>query len=173
MDAVRSDDVSGSHGFAGGEPDVDMPFSPDDIDAACAKMDRVRLQPPHRVYQHAVKVAAVKQDVRRAIPLVAGRAKIVPVPGVAGAPVADFLAQRTDGDATERFFEAERQQNTAAIRADLDAGADLAELRGLLVHIHIHAVPEQSKGGDESANATPDHDDLIQCCHSVLRINPP
>ena len=47
---------------------------------------------------------------RRAITLVAGRAEIVPIPGLAGPPVANFLPQRTDRDATERLFEPKRQQ---------------------------------------------------------------
>src|SRR6185437_11151365 len=154
MNAVCPDDVSGPHHFAGGELDIHVPISPDDVDAAFAKMDRVRLQPPHRVNEHRVEVAAVEQNMRCAIPLVAGRAEVVPIPGLAGAPVADFLPQGADRDATERFFEPKRQQNTGAVRTDLDAGAHLAELRGLLVHIDIDAVLEQGKRGDEAADTT-------------------
>src|SRR4051812_40668347 len=108
MNAVRSDDVSRPHHFAGGELDIHMPASPDDVDAALAKMNCVRLQLPDRVNKHPVEVAAVKQDMWCAIPLVAGRAKIVPIPGLTGAPMADFLAQRTDRDATERLVQPKR-----------------------------------------------------------------
>src|ERR1051325_9429553 len=126
MNAVGSNDVGGSRRFAGGKLNINVFIIADDVDAAFAKMDCVRLQTPHRFNKHGVKVAAMQQDMRRAITLVAGRAEIIPIPGLAGTTVADFLAQRAERDMAERVFEPERLQNAGAVRADLDAGAHFA-----------------------------------------------
>ena len=57
----------------------------------------------------------MKHDVRRAVSFGRCRAEIEPVPGFAGAPVADLARRRDDLNAGQRVLQAERIKDARAI----------------------------------------------------------
>ena len=54
-------------------------------------------------------------------------------------------------------------QDMLGVGADLDAGADLAQLRRLLVDLDLVASFHQARGGGKSAKARAGDDDLALC----------
>lgn len=62
----------------------------------------------------------------------------------------------------QRLYEPERTQDSRAVRADLDAGAELAKPRGLLVDVDIQAAREQREYGSETADGAAEHGDPIR-----------
>jgi hypothetical protein len=56
-------------------------------------------------------------------------------------------------------------QDSRAVRADLDASAELAKPRALLVDVHIQAAREQRECGSETADAAADHGDPVRYGH--------
>jgi hypothetical protein len=45
------------------------------------------------------------------------------------------------------------------VGAELDAGADFADFRGLLKHLHLEALAHQRQSGSQAADATTRHQD--------------
>ena len=72
---------------------------------------------------------------------------------LAGERVAHFLRRRNVGVGEDRVLEADFLQHAENIGAELDAGADFAELRALLEHAHRDAVARQRVGGGQPADA--------------------
>src|ERR1051326_4589602 len=165
MNAVRSDHIGGAHDLAIFEADLGMAVGLNNVDAAACEMDGVGVQPAHAVDQHRVQVAAMKEHVGKAVALLRGRTEVVPIPRPAGAPMADFLAQRQGLNGAERLFESERVQDARAVRADLDAGAEFAEPHGLLIDLHIEAAAEQRERGRQTPDAAADHGDPVWYGH--------
>src|SRR5262249_46230796 len=103
----------------------------------------------------------MEHDVRRAVALGGRRPELEPVPGLAGAPVPDLPARGNDLHAPQRLLEPERVQHPGAVRADLDSGAALLQLGGLLVALDVEAAPQQRERGREAADAAAYDDDLV------------
>ena len=94
-------------------------------------LHRVRLDAPDRLGKSRMQVAAVHQDVGRAVALDRDRPEIERLPALAGAPEAGFLAGRNHLRALERLLKTERMQDARSIGPDLDARADLLELASI------------------------------------------
>ena len=138
-----------------------------DAGALAVEMDRVRLLAPDRVEQHGVQVAAVEHHVGKAVALDRHRAEVEQLPGLAGAPEPDFLAGDHHADLLDRLAQAQRVEHAGAVRADLHAGAELLELRRLLVHVDRDAVPDQRQRRGEPADAAADDCNALVCRHAA------
>src|SRR5205823_1823480 len=121
--------------------------------AARAKMQRVRLGAAQRADDHVEQIRAVDGEVRRAIALDGDRAEVEQLPGLAGLPMADFLALRLARQGLELLADAKRVEHARAVRRELHAGADFLQLRSLLVDIDVDAVLEQRQRGAQPADA--------------------
>ena len=115
--------------------------------------------PAETAEQHVEQVGAMRGVVRRAemrLRPLAERRVVEPVAGVPGAVVAPF---RIVGDARQRIAEAERPQHPRGVAADLKAGADLAERRGLLEQLGLDAaLAQRQQRGDAADAAARDQD---------------
>ena len=80
------------------------------------------------------------------------------------------MLRRRTGEGAQAFFDAERAQHLDRVRAELQAGANLAELVGALVKLDLAAVPTQRAGGGKPADAGPNHRDARRPCHFVSPI---
>ena len=156
VNPVRADDIRGTHRFPGIEAHHCVPLERGDAGAALAQMDGVRLQSADRVRQHCVQVGAVKHHVGRAVALSRDRAQLEPVPGLARAPVTNLSPRGKHLDAVQRCLETERVENPGAVCADLNAGADLSQLRRLLIHVDIEPLPQKRQCRSQAADAGPD-----------------
>ena len=85
------------------------------------------------------------------------RAAVVPAPLMPG--------QRTHAGARQRVGETEPVQDARGVRADLDAGADLAQRRRLLVDVHVQARAQQRERRREAADASADDADSSSEAH--------
>src|SRR5262249_26483548 len=142
VDAVGADHIGGLDGGAVLERRLGMSGVGGDRDASLAQDDGVALQGADRIGEQAMQIAAVKHEMRRAEALDALVAEIEPVPGLSRAPVPQLAALRPDLHFCQGWFQAEREQDARAVRADLDAGADLPELVRLLVDRNVDAALE-------------------------------
>ncbi len=114
----------------------------------------------HGGAQELRKVAAVEVIVGRAerrLDLPPDRralqgAAVVPAPLVNG--------ERPHAGAIEVRLEAEADQEARGVGADLDAGADLADARRLLVDMNVEPGLQQVQGGRQAADATADDGDF-------------
>src|SRR4029079_6698595 len=86
--------------------------------------------------------------------------------GAGADPGAPFLRGRAEADPL---------QMAHAVRREIDAGADLAELRRLLVDRDVEAVRDQRVGGEQAADAAADDGDMgfrIGHRHTLYRLTP-
>ena len=132
-----------------------------DADALAVEMDRVRPLAPDRVEQHGVQIAAVEHHVGKAVALDRDRAEIEQLPGLAGAPEPDLLAGDDDAEPLGRRAEPQRIEHAGAVRADLDAGAELLQLGRLLIDIDADALPDQRQRRGQSADAGADDGNVL------------
>src|SRR5262245_17284259 len=91
VNAVCSDDERRTHRFASLEADFDVLVGLDDVDAAPSKVNCIRFQACNRFRKNSVQVRAVEQNMRRTVTPSGGRTEFVPSPGLASAPVPNFL----------------------------------------------------------------------------------
>ena len=133
-------------------------------DAARAEMDdRFR----HRALQHAEQIGAVELILRLAV------ARLELAPGKAEQPrVGLHVAHRQfAADVAEPprlVAETEGVEHFRAVRRDVDAGADLAERRRLLVDLDLKALLPQTDRGGQSAQTRSDDDDPACLRHSCI-----
>src|SRR6185312_6579804 len=153
MHAVGADQHVAGRLFAVGEMQGDAVRCLRETDAAIAGVDRLRRRLPHGVEQDGVEIAAMRHPVGRAEALHRCFAEVEDVPALAGAAEADFLGGRGADHAQHRRFKAERDEETGAVGAKLDAGADFAQLAGLLEYAHVEAAAEQGERHGEAAEA--------------------
>ena len=93
------------------------------------------------------------------------RAAVVPAPLVDG--------ERPHAGAIEGRLEAEADQQARGVGADLDAGADFADARRLLVDVDVEPGLQQVQGGGEAADAAADDGDFHVTTRSINRPSPP
>ncbi len=115
-----------------------------------------------------VQIAAVHQEIGRAVPLLRLGAEGQLGQVLAGVPHAGSPRARLEGLPAQLRLEPERAQHAHGVRAHLDAGADALELLGLLVDPHVGALPRQEAGQRQPADAGADD------CNARLRahLNP-
>src|SRR5262249_25621597 len=127
MDAVGADHAGGVHCLAAGEGDLHLFVRLAHPDAPAVEPDRGRREAVHRIGEGGLQVATMQHEMRRAVTLDRSGAECEPVPGLAGTPVTNLPARWSDLDLCEHALEPERIENTGAVGADLDTGADLLE----------------------------------------------
>ena len=130
---------------------------------AIAGADRVGAGGADGIQQNFVKVAAMHHPVRRAEPLDRGFAKVERRPALSGCPEPDFLAGGGADDPSHRRFQAERDQDTRAIGAELHAGPDLPQFGRLLEHAHMVAALDQRQRRGQTAQAGAGDQDISHC----------
>src|SRR5215471_13227069 len=160
VNAIRADDEWCARRFATFKPEVNLSAMLTETDTPPREMNRARLEPQQGIHQEAVQIAPMQQHMGRAIFQAAGRTEIVPVPRLSGSPMTDLLAQRRDRDGAELFLKTEGKKNPRAIRADLDAGTDLAETGSLLIHLNVDTPLQQRERGRQTANSAADDNHL-------------
>jgi len=102
-----------------------------------------------------VEVGAVKLVVRRAVQALVffGQRKLPD--HLAGIMKPKDVGAGADREPADGVAEAEVIEHVHRVGAQLDARADLAQLRGLLVDLHVVARLHQTGGGRQSADAGP------------------
>ncbi|MGF6426189.1 hypothetical protein ABIE91_001409 [Bradyrhizobium elkanii] len=140
--------------------------------AAAAEMQVPRRSSCECVDQHAVKVAAMHHPVGRAVDRARGGAEVEQFPGPPGAEQPDLLARGLAGDRLHLLLEPERDEDAGAVGAELDTGAELAQLRRLLEDLDFDATLQQRQSGDEAADpgAGDQHFWLEVCIHTNIAI---
>ena len=166
--------VGADHDVAGNAPAV-LELEHDAIapvgagDAARAQVDGARLGALHRLPQHAMEIAAMHHPVGRAEALERIAAEVEQRPGLAGAPEPDLLGRRLRHHLAHGRAEAQRDQDARAIRSELDAGADFAQLVGLLEHLDVEAALQQRQRRGQAAEAGAGDQDARLVGHDYLR----
>jgi hypothetical protein len=72
---------------------------------------------------------------------------------LAGQAIAHLLKRRHPGVGQDRILQADLVERAEDIGTELDAGADLSKLVGLLQHAHRKALQGQCIGRDQSSDA--------------------
>jgi hypothetical protein len=103
-----------------------------------------------------MQIAAVDDVIAGAVPAVEIDERQA-VADFAGAPVAPGQADRLGGDGVQLVGKADRLEELDRVGADVDAGAELGELRRLLIDARLEALPAQRNGGREAAEAGSDN----------------
>src|SRR5712692_5458358 len=123
-------------------------------------MEAVALLAAHGVAEHAQKIRPVHREVGKAVARDRFGAEIEQLPGLARAPQPHFLAGRLARQRLERLADAERVEHARAVGAQLQAGADFAQLRCLLVDVDIEALVEQRERRREATDAAARDEDV-------------
>ena len=146
---------------------TDAPFSKRAIDplALLLQADQpvADMQPArrHGGRQQLGQVAAME--------VIVGRAEVPPRPPARAAPAAGCGRRPSAADGRRRGrtptasiagFRPEPDQQPRGVGADLDAGADFADARRLLVDVDVEPGLQKMQRGGESADAAADHRDL-------------
>ena len=108
-----------------------------------------------------MQIAAMNCDVRKAVALDQFHAELENLPGLPGIPQPDRLAGRQHLYLLKRILKPKRMKNASAVCADLHAGAELAQLRRLLVDFDIDPAPDQRQRRREPADTAADDNDLL------------
>src|SRR5437667_272643 len=93
---------------------------------------------------------------------------LCPAPSVAAGPVHHQQVLDEHGLPLHSLADAERIDGVPGVRRELDAGADLAELGGLLEHDDPEVAPRQRERHGEAADPAPGDDhgpSIITCDH--------
>jgi hypothetical protein len=128
-----------------------------DAGAALAQVDGVFGQCAPQV---SVQVRALHLVEGRAESLDAGLARRRLEEHAPALPAAAHMVLGQRAEAREPLLPAERAQHLHRVRAELDAGADLAEGRGLLVHADLEARALRGDRRDQAAQPRADDGDL-------------
>src|SRR5204862_4961506 len=95
------------------------------------------------------------------------RAEIEQLPGLASAPEPNLLAGDDNAEPLSLRPEPQRVEHSRAVRADLHAGAELLQLRRLLIDIDADALPDQRQRRGQSPDAGADDCNVLVCCHAA------
>ena len=115
-----------------------------EVDAARADTHRVGRPLGQCLHQHGMEIAAMHQPVGRAVARLGVGAEILDAPGLAGVEQPHLLGGRHRGDRLHRRQQAECAQHARAVGRDLHAGAELAQLGGLLEERDVEATLQQA-----------------------------
>ncbi len=170
--AVRADQGGGGNTLPAGDFDGNAIAFHAKAGHACAgaQLDRALL--PAAVEQRAVDVGAVRHRVRIAEALREARVERDVDHRLAADPVHHQQVLDEHGLLLHSLADAERIDGVPGVRRELDAGADLAELGGLLEHDDPEVAPRQRERHGEAADPAPgdDHRPGIACCDHSNRL---
>ena len=110
----------------------------------------------HDARQGGVEIAAVREQIRRAISFFGSFAEDHVEANVAGIEVLVVPGAGIEGGRAQVRLEAEAAQDLHGIAADLNAGPDTGEAPGLLVDGDLNADPPQRSRGRKSAHTGTD-----------------
>ena len=112
------------------------------------------------LHQGGVQIAAVGDEVRSAVsgPVLLAEVDLGEHLGGDGVAEDDVLGQYTVGE--HLVEDSPGVEDAGAVRPDLQAGADLAELGGPLKHRDLGALPGERQGVGRPADAAAGDDDL-------------
>ncbi len=127
----------------------------------------------HGGAQKLRKVAAMEVIVRRAERCLDLGPERRALQGAAVVPAPLVNGERPHAGAIERRLEAEADQQARGVGADLDAGADLADARRLLVDMDVEPGLQQVQRGRQAADAAADDGDFHVVIRLVKRPSPP
>src|ERR1051326_2461687 len=128
-------------------------------------MDRAAVEPAREYIQ---QIGAVKRVIGRAVAL--GQFEtIVELEKLAGLHVAGVHAWRAVADGGDLVAQADRPQRLDGLRAGIDRGADLAELRRRLEHVSGDTKMLQRIRGRKSGQPAADDRNPDVCCQCPLR----
>src|SRR5262245_7367681 len=162
-DAVGADDQVGFDHASVGEARACLSRAGLDLDAAGAEMEKLARQLPA---QHLDQVGAMHRQIGRPeLPLIHPLAKHLG-DDVAAVPGAHQLVLRFETDLRNGGIEPERAKRLDRVGRQRDPGADLADLRRLLVDLDLEVAPVHRHGGGQSANPGTDDGDLRLSWHS-------
>ena len=120
-------------------------------------------------HERVHQIGAVHVQVWKAVRRDGGRAEHGGRNDVAVLPVAHLGAFRHERDVAQALLQPEFEQHANTIRAELDAGADLAEMRRLFEHVHVEpAAPERERGRQPANAAADDQNGSIRCSYGHL-----
>ena len=103
-----------------------------------------------------MQVAAMQQQVRRAVSLLGLGAEAELEQMLARVPYAVGPGRRLEADLAQQRLQPERAQHPHGIGAHLNTGADPQELFRLLVDRNLCALPSQERGDREPADSRAD-----------------
>ena len=129
-------------------------------DAFAVEMNGAGFCREQSLRNHLMQIAAMDGDVRKSVALNRFHAEVEQLPALAGVPQPDRLAGRQHLHLFQRVFQSERMEDARAIGADLDAGAEFAQFRRLLVDLDVDAAANERQRGRKPADAAADNRDL-------------
>ncbi len=124
--------------------------------------------PHQRLRDHAMQIAAMHGDVRRAVARHRFQTEIEQLPALPGVPQPDRLAGRHDLHRFQRRLQPERMQDAGAVRADLHARAEFPQFRRLLIDFDIDAAAHQRQRRRQPADAAADDRDVVKGMKSAF-----
>ncbi len=130
------------------------------IDALDARAQRDASSVGKAAEQHVEQFGAMRRVVGRAEMRFGFLPERRVVEALAGVPAAIVAAFGIGRDFPQRFAEAELEQDARGVGGHLNAGAHLAERRGLLVELHIDAALAQRQHRGDAADAAADNENL-------------
>ena len=105
--------------------------------------------------EDGVVVRPVQLEIGRAVTFAMGRGERQRLQDLAAVEQAEFGNRRQEGHVLERVEDAEMAHDMGRVGALLDAGADLAQCRGLLVDLHVVPGEQQAAGRRQPADPGP------------------
>jgi hypothetical protein len=117
----------------------------------------------HGAAQKLGEIAAMEVIVRRTEGRLDLRPQRRPLQGAAIVPAPLIDGGRPHADAIHRGLQAKPHQEARSVGADLDAGADLADARRLLVDVDVEPRLQQMQRRGQAANAAADDRDPHAC----------
>src|SRR5271165_2917026 len=115
-------------------------------------MDRIRSRAPDRRGESFEQIGTPDRQIGKTVALDRFGPEVEEVPGLAGLPVADFLALGRARQLLERLENPERLQCPGPVRAELHPGANFFESRRLLVDVDLETALQQGECGRQPAD---------------------
>ena len=110
-------------------------------------MDRVRLLTPDRGGEGFEQIGTPDRQIGKTVALDRFGPEVEEVPGLAGLPVADFLALGRAGRSLERLENPHGVERAGSVWTELHPGADFFEFRRLLVDIDLETSLQEGECG--------------------------